>query len=816
MKEGATMRKTRWTAALLALSLLLCGFEFSPRPGRLYFSWHAAMTCRGSGASLAFLLSPLKMYVNNMGSDGGSHADNSVTFHAWMPRDGFYDLRVDFVSGSQDRYFEVVVNGEVCEVPCPGGSWDKLASAYAQIPLRKGRNILRFGNAAWYAPGLHKIVITESDIAQPPPTDAKERDMEEFSQNGVVLALDTANGTFGVTQDGRVLFRDAFAAADFEGRRLYTQQYETHEVRRNPSEIIFSHTSEGLPDLKQRFVFKGGGDGEGGKNGYLLADVAMESPDGVRTNWISPLCADGESLKGGARFLQVPFDNDNYDSFKRASVNSVGSSHEMTALLGENGDAVVIGSVTHDTWKTGVEWRGIRGAVRHFCVYGGMTDAQTRDTLPHGAVSGPSVVSPTILIGAFDDWREGLDAYGAANAEIAPPLPWSGGAPMGWNSWGVVQDKLTREIAYAASDYFEEHFTQWREEPLTINLDAWWNEALGMDHEGLKVYVDYCAANGQKAGAYHTPFVAWATEEQMRGSPLYPALLRDENGNVLPAWDGALALDVTHPLVIEQIRQDIQRFLDAGFSYLKMDFLSHGAMEGAHRDPNVQTGLQAYNQAMARIAEQIGGRMFINLSIAPIFPHQYAHGRRVSCDTFYQIGGTKYMLNSLTFGFWQREIYACPDPDHIVVWGGEGQAGENEARARVTSGAMLASFLGGDDFSRFAADPQAQARFDLLLKNPDIMALARSRKVFTPAELPKGSAANVYALRDGGTTCVAVFNFEARAQNFALDLEALAGPGPWRVKELWSGEIARTGEAAFAANIAGQDARVYEVKRDGG
>ena len=42
----------------------------------------------------------------------------------------------------------------------------------------------------------------------------------------------------------------------------------------------------------------------------------------------------------------------------------------------------------------------------------------------------------------------------------------------------------------------------------------------------------------------------------------------------------------------------------------------------------------------------------ISLSIAPIFPGQYAHGRRISCDVFGTINWTEYMLNSLSYGWW--------------------------------------------------------------------------------------------------------------------------------------------------------------------
>ena len=787
--------KTRLMAAFMAPCLLLSGFTFSPqpRPGRLYFTWHAALTCRDRGTKLSMFWNKLQLYVSDMGSDGGSHADSSVIFRPWMPRDGFYDVTIYYVSGAEDRYFEITVNGDMDDVPCPAGSWDAVSSVTVLLPLCRGFNRIRFGNAAWFAPGLYKIKITESENAEPPPANLKERNMEEFTQNGITLALDKANGTYDVTQNGRLLLSNAFAAAEFEKQRLYTQGYDSHAVTHDGEDVIFAHTKSGLPDLVQRFQFK---------ENYLLTSVAMESPAGVSTNWISPLCtADKNSLGGGAQFLQVPFDNDDYASFKRVGVNFVNRSHEMTALLGSAGDAAVIGSVTHGTWKTGLEWRALGGKVWRFCAYGGMADKQTRDTQAHGAVSGQSVVSPTIFVGAFDDWRDGLDAYGKANADFAPPLPWDGGPILGWSSWGVVQDRLTDEIAFAASDYYKEHFQDWVQEDgdvLYINLDAWWNEAFGRTVEGLRRFVEHCEANGQKAGIYHTPFACW---EWQYDDAMKDMVLHDEKGRLLPLWDKAYPFDVTHPKVTAMIEEDIQRFLDAGFSYIKLDFLSHGAMEGVRYDKSVHTGIQAYNQAMARIIQQIDGRMFINLSIAPIFPHQYAHGRRIACDTFYSIDNTKYMLNSLTFGFWQRQIYACPDPDHIVVWGKDGQAGENEARARVTSGIVMNSFLAGDDFANVSAE--AQTRFDLLLKNPDIMALARKGITFMPAGLPAAEAANVYVLQDGGVKYYAVFNFGAKPNAFTLEAN-----GP--VKELWSGE---TGQAngSYTVTVNGHDARVYVV-----
>jgi len=811
------MRKFRLLAALLALHIPLCGFAFSapPQPGRLYFSWHAAMACRGGGAKLNRLQDTLKLYIGDLGADGGSHADGYVTFYPWLPAEGFYEVELQYVSGARDRYLEANVNGDVTDVPCPGDDWNALNSTRVLLPMNRGFNILRFGNEAWFAAGLYKIRITGGEDTNPPGTGEKERDMREFTQGGITLALDMANGTYDLTQDGRALLKNAFAAVEYNGQRLYTQEYDAHAVTDEGEGIIFTHTKAGLPDLVQHFSFREDG---------LLTSVVMESNEDISTNWISPLyTVDTESLTGGTQFLQVPFDNDDYATYKRVSVNSVDESHEMTALLNPGtGDAVVIGSVTHDLWKTGLEWRGMGGGVRRFCAYGGMADRHTRDTQPHGAVTGTSIESPAIFIGAFKSWTGGLDAYGKANADAAPPLPWNGGPVLGWSSWGVVQDGLTREIAFAASDYYKKHFAQWRDGPLYINLDAWWNEALGREAPDLRAFVEHCEGNGQKAGVYHTPFACWEWQledrmvEDSDGNqyPMEELLLHDSNGRLLPTWDHAYPFDVTHPAVIAWIARDIQIFIDAGFSYIKLDFLSHGAMEGVRWDKSVHTGIEAYNQAMARIREQLQTAdrdIFVNLSIAPVFPYQYAHGRRIACDTFYSIGNTKYMLNSLTFGFWQRQIYACPDPDHIVVWGKEGQAGLDEARARVTSGIVMNSFLAGDNFADVS--PEAQERYDLLLKNPDIMALAGNGKTFAPAHIPSsGDTANAYVLQDNGRIYIAVFNFEAQPLSQALDLYALAGPGPWQVRELWSGkDVPAAGDDVFMARVEGYDAAVYEI-----
>ena len=129
-------------------------------------------------------------------------------------------------------------------------------------------------------------------------------------------------------------------------------------------------------------------------------------------------------------------------------------------------------------------------------------------------------------------------------------------------------------------------------------------------------------------------------------------------------------------------------FSGNGFDGIKLDFLSHGIVEGGSNDgvhyvSTVQTGVQAYNYGMAYLAKKFGATMYIDESIAPIFPYQYAHARRVSCDTFGQMGTqtpsnsggpeggtTSYEMNSATYGWWLAgRLYNFNDPDQIVMEG---------------------------------------------------------------------------------------------------------------------------------------------------
>ena len=118
--------------------------------------------------------------------------------------------------------------------------------------------------------------------------------------------------------------------------------------------------------------------------------------------------------------------------------------------------------------------------------------------------------------------------------------------------------------------------------------------------------------------------------------------------------------DFYDPLLNDSKQMTERKFTDFvkwNYDYVKVDFMSHGGMEGCHYDRNVRTGRQAiaagYQMISAYLSpERIGKPFFISLSIAPLFPCGFGHARRFSCDAFGTNEDVEYVLNAQTYAWW--------------------------------------------------------------------------------------------------------------------------------------------------------------------
>lgn len=651
--------------------------------------------------------------------------------------------------------------------------------------------------------------------------------------SGDMLSINAAHGTYTVTYGGKAVLKNAHAEVKIGGSVISSKDFTDHSCSEDKAEGSLTFTHSAHPDfggsMTQIFYIK--------ESGYILTELVLTGADGktLSTNYMAPLSVDrdGADVENGV-FVKIPFDNDMWVEPSFISVRNLQSAvsgYEVAALYNADTSAgIVIGSVSHDTWKTGITVSAQRGKITGLDLFGGAADTLTRDNSPHGYVSGSTVRSPLTFIGYFKDWREGMTAYGRANAETVAPKESTKDVPFGFNSWGSLQSSVRYSDMIAVSDYVKENLQEtWSQDgaAVYINIDSYWDFitindpdcGLSLD-SALRSFVRRCRKNGQKAGIYFTPFASWHGDEAaLKSSKIegtnytyYDAAMKKTDGSGLYGkLDGGYALDPTHPGTIARMEQQLKHFIKLGFEYIKLDFMTHGAVEGQHYDKSVTTGMQAYNQGMARIAEICDGKMYVNLSIAPLFPYQYADGRRISCDAFSSLDNTMHVLSYLTACFWEDEIYPYPDPDHLVVLG----VSEGVARCRVTAGAITGtSFIIGDDLTKIKAGSASERRILKMFANSDVVSVAKLGRAFEPFSVNAGDrCANAYWCEADGALYLAVFNFDTKKANMTFDLSAVtdALPADTPVKELWSGKTVKLTGSRLNVTLSGQDASIFRI-----
>lgn len=633
-------------------------------------------------------------------------------------------------------------------------------------------------------------------------------------------------GKFSVALDGVTMFADAFAEYKLGDRNVSSTDYSEYSLtnenvvdeRGNGIKITASLKSNGLPTMEQHFTFYE-------NTNYFLISARLVSEQGeVASNYIAPLIVRNGNIQNGnpkwTNFLEVPFDNDAWAIYETRNLCESGLSHEVGAFFTpDSGDGLIIGSVNHDTWKSAVEYKNYLSTVDELYVYSGANTKLTRDQSPHGTVSGSDISSATFFVGFYDNWKDGMNEYAKINTTFTSKREAViDSNPIGWNSWGSIQDKINYSKAVGTSDYIKNNFQDtWQNEGdiVYVNIDSFWDN---MTDEELRDFVKHCEANGQVAGIYSSPFVMWWDEYGMQNNCVpgtditYNDIrLKKADGTYYGNdIDGCYPLDVTHPATVIHFKTQLERLMNCGFKYIKLDFLVHGSLEGIHYNEDIQTGIQAYNYAMNEVCKTVGDDVFINLSMAPIFPYNYANGRRLSCDSYYKIGDTQYMLNSLTYGFWQSELYDYIDPDHIVLWGKDGGASEEEARSRMVSGIVTGgSFLAGDDFIFPAGDSDtAFARYKELLGNEKLIDILKYGEPFEAILSAKCEyAANVFILEKDGKTYIAVLNYTDSSEMRIIDLPS----DNCTVENLFTGEKENVKFNKMRVTLNAKDSVIFEV-----
>jgi alpha-galactosidase len=641
----------------------------------------------------------------------------------------------------------------------------------------------------------------------------------DYTQGDWKLSVNT-NGTVSIYKSNKLLISNSQASFKIASTTYLQDQLSNVQVgEQSVSDnfgsgkcvTITSNTNDNHTVSHKYYLY----------NNYILTDLTISSDSQFESNYMAPVKSSASVSflpSSNNKTLRVPFDNDKWIGYVANPFGSNTTSYEVTAIYNaDSNEGLVIGSIDHTQWKTGVKVNTSSGnLITGLEVFGGITttngeNGDTRDKMEHGAVKGTTLNSPKMFIGYSNDWRAGLELFGDINAIFKPKLAWSGPKPFLWNSWGVIQKDLNYGKARQVSDWIKNNLqnNSFHDEDgsVYIDLDSYWDN---LQADALEYFVPYCKNNNQRAGIYWAPFADWGNDgnRSVEGSSYkYDDIYVKVNGQS-QSIDGASCLDPTHPGTKDRIRYFLGRFRDLGYQFVKLDFMAHGAVEGTHYNPNCYTGIQAYNEGMAYIVEQTQGKMFLNLSIAPIFPANYAHSRRIACDAFSSMSDTKYTLNSTSYGWWLDHCYSYNDADHVVL---ANNASEGENRARITSAAITGIFTIGDDFSNDGSSA-GKDRAKRFLTNANINEMARKTKAFRPVKsADRSDAAEMFYQKTAdGTTYVAIFNYSFSSKNYTVNFSDLEISGSYDVTELWS-NTKSTNSSSWSGSVNRRDCEVLKI-----
>jgi len=607
--------------------------------------------------------------------------------------------------------------------------------------------------------------------------------------------------------------------------------------------------------------------------GYLLVDVVALGANGhitVETRNISPLAVlpayEGHYFVPGAapRILGAPFDNDDWVNVTeqswplRKGIPALGISYEFTSFYDNNTfSGIVIGSVKHDTWKTGIAYNlnAKQGTGDTLCVYGGAATEDnpkllpsygglngTHDHAPHGTVYGNTVTSPLIYIGGSDDIRDSFTGYGKLNALINGRQEWPGNAPVYWNSFGVegvlgYSHIMMPPAVAKISDFIKS----------MPNFNAYAKPVLSIDSYDQDIYTTnllaslsrYAAHNNQQMGFYFIPFAMWTWKNSINtqlipGSNylLKDVVLRDKNNDPIMYKSGdwcAYAMDPTHPAIRAYIIQQLQKAKAINATFLKIDFLTAGSLESVTRfDTTVRTGMQAYNKGMTMLkllADSILGKnIFITQAISPMFPSQYAHTRFVSTDVYSHLrndepgfpnwGSTESSLaNGSHMGWVQDTLWPFTNLDVTIMknFQHNPDLSEQDIKVRIYALMVMGSILGdGSDYR----DKLAAERAGKFLDNKNVCAFFSRPKAFLPLKYADGDSFDQqmeFYLQDT-YPLLAIFNFDKQKtfqdefKSAALHLDINK---KYLIKDFLTdapiGEI-KKGQTSFSLNVGTGDA----------
>ena len=183
-------------------------------------------------------------------------------------------------------------------------------------------------------------------------------------------------------RDGHRLVGIASGARLADGQQLSTTNYSAHELDKPQNttgehEYTIRSSAPGQPDFLQHLWLYDG-------KPWIAIEAELDSKAAeIGTRHFDAVVLKGDDpvqIPGNTslRILHVPFDNDMWFRYNSVAASDLKpgqlfTSDEVTAIYDNaSRQALILGSITHDTWKTAIEAHAADGQLTDLDIYGGI------------------------------------------------------------------------------------------------------------------------------------------------------------------------------------------------------------------------------------------------------------------------------------------------------------------------------------------------------------------------------------------------------------------------------------------------------------
>lgn len=418
------------------------------------------------------------------------------------------------------------------------------------------------------------------------------------------------------------------------------------------------------------------------------------------------------------------------------------------------------------------------------------SSADDRVELSLPLAPGAELASERMLFSVSTNYHNQLETYGRLirtlhHARVSSPTP------LGWWSWTAYYFGLNQGTALTNAEWLAQHL-----EPLGFtffHMDEGYQYARGeyatpnatLFPDGVRPLERKVADMGLTPGVWTAPFEvaerSWVYTHHpewlvhnAKGEPIHIGLVAEGK-------DHLFALDTTNPEAQAYLKQTYTTLVrDWGVRYIKMDFMEDSAIEGYYHVPNT-TALEAQRIGLQTVRDAVGPNVLLDKDGSELLnPVGIVDMGRISQDTGHTFSASRDAAPGIAARYYMNRNYFVADPDAFSVstqtvddqsWhGGQKPLTLDEARVSIALTAVSGGmFEIGDDLPTLGEDKERLA----LVKNPDLLDMARLGRSSTPLDLMSYAASDIqpsiFMLHESPQqSIVSIFDWTEAARNHTI------------------------------------------------